>query len=116
MQNDKGGWEACEEHSWGSSTKGYSIPRRIGPHKRTGQNLGPKARVGKGLAPFTSAVLLVGQRNQIHRVSGGLSSLIIIKELANQSTRGLRNKIRKMAVGAFVHSTCPYETSWRGNI
>lgn len=95
---------------------GTASSRRIGPYRRRGQNLGPKARVGKGVAPLTSAVLLVGQRNQIHRVSGGLSSLIIIKELANQSTPGLRNKIRKMAVGAFVYSTCPYETSWRGNI
>ena len=52
---------------------GEHPPRRQDTEKsrRTGQDPGPMARAGKGLTSHPSVVLPVGQRNQIHRVSGG---------------------------------------------
>ena len=81
-----------ERVPWGEQPPGGQNHTEKSAPRRSGQKPGPKARVGKDLASSTSAVLPVGQRNQMHRASGSSGSLIIIKESANPSKGGLRNK------------------------
>ena len=80
----------------GSHTPGRGAQRDADPWQETASSWNSghteksprgqsKAQAGQGLASHTSVVLPAGQRNQIHRVSDGWSSLLIIKELANQS-------------------------------
>lgn len=82
---DRGG-PAQRQTPWESILpEARTTKRRVVLPRRTRRNPGSKVGEGKGLALQTSVVLPAGQRNQIHRASGSLSSLFIIKELVNQS-------------------------------
>lgn len=106
-----------ERVPWGEQPPGGQNHTEKSTPRRRGQKPGPKARVGKDLAPSTSAVLPVSQRNQIHRVSGSSGSLIIIKESATPAREDSEiRKIRKVAVRAFAHSACPWDSSLGGKV